>query len=179
MRTLSGVRSIDAAPAPLLLAFTDATSNDGCCAPAQTTPTATVKSSVMFFRTPTIVSQRNCQEWLRSLRPTNTADHCCGRIVGCYFLDPTALFQGVTSSVVGLIIIGLSGKIARMPREHKELFLRLSPFGETALRRLFERDRFIQFVRRFWIFCGLLWLVSGLIILLNLSPPIHLPVAKT
>lgn len=57
-----------------------------------------------------------------------------------------------------------------MPREHKALFLRFSLFRETALTRLFERDRFIQIARVFWIFCGLLWLVGGLLILLKLSP---------
>jgi hypothetical protein len=90
-------------------------------------------------------------------------------------VEPAALAQGVIFSFLGLILVGLSGKIARIPREHKALFLRLSLFGETALTRLFERDRFIQTVRGFWIFCGLLWLVSGLLILLKLSPPITLP----
>ncbi len=66
-------------------------------------------------------------------------------------MEPTVLIQGVIFSFLGLILVGLSGKIARMPREHKALFLRLSLFGETALTRLFERDRFVRIVRVFWI----------------------------
>jgi len=93
-------------------------------------------------------------------------------------VEPTVLIQGVIFSFLGLILVGLSGKIARMPREHKALFLRLSLFGETPLTRLFERDRFVRIVRGFWICCGLLWLVGGLLILLKLSPPISLPVTR-
>jgi hypothetical protein len=58
-------------------------------------------------------------------------------------VEPTVLIQGVIFSFLGLILVSLSGKIARMPREHKALFLRLSLFGETALTRLFERDRVV------------------------------------
>ena len=93
-------------------------------------------------------------------------------------MEPTVLIQGVIFSFLGLILVSLSGKIARMPREHKALFLRLSLFGETALTRLFERDRFVRIARGFWICCGLLWLVGGLLILLKLSPPISLPVTR-
>ena len=93
------------------------------------------------------------------------------------------LIADVTERLVegrrAVILVGLSGKIARMPREHKALFLRLSLFGETALTRLFVQDRFMQIARGFWIFCGLLWLVGGLLILLKLSPPITLPVTRS
>jgi hypothetical protein len=57
-----------------------------------------------------------------------------------------------------MILVSLSGKVARMPREHKALFLRFSLFGETALTGLVERDWFVRIARGFWIFCGLLWL---------------------
>lgn len=84
--------------------------------------------------------------------------------------------EGAVCCIIGLLIIGTAQQLSRIPRDHRETLARFSVFGRgTRFSRFWERDDVIRIAKVFWIVCGLLWLLGGFSLVLNLSPAIHLP----
>ena len=84
------------------------------------------------------------------------------------------MVEGILALIVGLMLISNSGRISRLYRNHPRL-TRILAFGSAAHLRFWSRDDVIRIAKVFWIFCGSLWLASGLILILKLAPAIRLP----
>jgi len=83
---------------------------------------------------------------------------------------PTLNFvEGSVASLIGILVMSGARRLARINRDHPWL-ARFSLFP-----KFWQRDDVVRILTMFWLFCGLLWLLSGLGLILNLSPAIHFP----
>jgi hypothetical protein len=66
-----------------------------------------------------------------------------------------------------------SKRLSLIPSDHK-IIARFSLLRKISVAGFWERDTVIRIVVIFWVVCGMLWLLSGISLLLGLSPAIRI-----
>lgn len=83
-----------------------------------------------------------------------------------------SVFEGTVAFVIGLVLIVSSRPVSRLYSDHPRL-TGLLMFD--SVKRFWSREDVIRISRIFWIVCGTLWVLSGLALIIGLTPAIRIP----
>lgn len=84
-----------------------------------------------------------------------------------YRVPALNLVEGSAATLIGVLLMLGARRIAGIYRDHPTVarFFRVPKF--------WQRNDVIRVCTMFWIFCGILWLLGGLSLALNLSPTLR------